>query len=558
MRVTDSTLRYSLHRAISNLLYVPLTPGVRAKAKAFIDVSTQRVGQVVGSVAILAIWRLGGGHRALAAATLVLGLTSVVMALRLTQPYLDVFRTTLKQAGTATRLTYPNLDVESLSSLMAAFNSEDERVVVAAMDLVAEQGEVQVIPAVMLFHPSRTVVLRNLEFFDRHQRAGSAWALERLRQQAEDPQIRAAALSAHARQHNDDAALRAGLDDADETVRMTALVGLVSGGWMNADAAARALSDAVANASPGGRASLAAAIRSRPSSLFERSLVQMADTPDVQVRTRVAEAMAQMPSERFLQSLLSMLSVSGLREPARQALISVEGPALDFLDACLHDERLPRTIRIQIPGSISRFDAPRAIPVLWRRLLAETDELIQFKILRGINRLVADAPQARPNAAAIASAIRHVSLVGLRYARWRTGLEHDASAPRRSDAGRVLIQLLADKQARATESIFRLLALDHPAEDFARIYRGLHGNRLERASSHELLESVVHPSARDVILALLDDSDAHARQARLDGSEVPAGLTYDETLAVIVHASTGLLHTVAAQHAAEAGPVSAP
>ena len=557
VRVTDSTLRYSLHRAIANLLYVPLTPGVRARVKAFIDVSTQRVGQVVGSVAILAIWRLGGGDRLLAAATLILGFVSVVMALRLAKPYLDVFRTTLKQAGTDTRLAYPNLDVESLSSLVAAFNSEDERVVVAAMDLVAEQDEVQVIPVVMLFHPSRAVVLHSLELFERHQRQGSAWALERLRKKAEDPEIRAAALSAHARQHNDDAALRAGLDDPDETVRMTALVGLVSGGWMNGDAAARALSDAVANASVPGKASLAAAMRRQPSALFESTLVQMAGAPDVQVRARVAEAMARMPSTQFLPSLLSMLSVGSLREPARQALVSLGEPALDFLDASLHDERLPRTIRIQIPRSISRFDAAKAVPVLWRRLLPETDELVQFKILRGINRLVADAPEARPNAAAIASALQHVSLVGLRYARWRMALEHGATVQDRSDAGRVLIQLLADKQARATESIFRLLALDNPAEDLERIYRGLHGNRLERASGHELLESVVHPPAREVILALLDDANAHARQPRLAASEAPLGLTYDETLAAIVQASTGLLHTVAVQHAAEASLVSA-
>jgi hypothetical protein len=283
----------------------------------------------------------------------------------------------------------------------------------------------------------------------------------------------------------------------------------------------------------------------------------MAGVPDVQVRAPVAEAMARMPSTQFLPSLLSMLTVGSLREPARQALVSLGEPALDFLDASLHDEGLPRTIRIQIPRSISRFDAAKAVPVLWRRLLPETDELVQFKILRGINHLVADAPEARPNAAAIASVLQHVSLVGLRCARWRMALEHGATTRDRSDAGRLLIQLLADKQARATESIFRLLALENPTEDLERIYRGLHGNRLERASGHELLESVVHPPAREVILALLDDADAHAPQARLAASEAPLGLTYDETLSAIVQASTGLLHTVAVRHAAEASLVSA-
>jgi hypothetical protein len=76
----------------------------------------------------------------------------------------------------------PSLDVESLSSLVAAFSSDDDRAVVAAMDLVAEQCQIHLIPVVMLFHPSRAVVLRALELFEQHRRSGFVWALDRLRQ----------------------------------------------------------------------------------------------------------------------------------------------------------------------------------------------------------------------------------------------------------------------------------------------------------------------------------------------------------------------------------------
>jgi hypothetical protein len=126
----------------------------------------------------------------------------------------------------------------------------------------------------------------------------------------------------------------------------------------------------------------------------------------------------------------------------------------------------------------------------------------------------------------------------------------------RPDTETILMQLLAEKQARATESIFRLLGMSHPAEDFERIYRGLHGNRLDRASGLELLESVVRPTARETVLALLDDSADPARLARIAGSEVHLGLTHDETLTAIIRASTGVLQAVAVQHAAAVGLVS--
>jgi HEAT repeat protein len=551
IRVSDNTLRYSLHRAVSNLLYVPLTPSIRARVKAFIDVLTQRFGQVIGSIAILLVVGLGGGYRIVAAEVLLLGVATIVLAMRLRQPYLDLFRATLAKTGTEARLTYPDLDVDSLGSLVAAFNSEDERQVVAALDLVAEQHEVQVVPVVMLFHPSPPVVLRTLELFEQHRREGFSWALDRLRRDADDPRIRAAALSAYADRQHDDEALRAGLTDTNELVRMAALVGLVSSGWMHDDRARRALADAVRGTSNAAKSALAGAIRRRPSPLFEQTLLDLADTPDPDVRARVADAMAQMPGPRFLPSLRTMLAESAVREAARRALTSTGPAALEFLAASLDDETLPRAIRLHLPRSISRFESSEAIASLWRRLLREPDDLVQRKILRGIGRLVAEHPQFCPEASAIADALQHFSQVGLRYAAWRAALERGAPRHGRPETRALLLQFLADKQARASELMFRLLGLSNPTENFERIYRGLHGSRLDRASGHELLENVVRGPAREVALALLDDSADLARLTHVAGIEAPRTMSYDETVDTIVRTANGVLRTIAAQHTEE-------
>jgi hypothetical protein len=121
----------------------------------------------------------------------------------------------------------------------------------------------------------------------------------------------------------------------------------------------------------------------------------------------------------------------------------------------------------------------------------------------------------------------------------------------------VLNQLLADKQDRAAESIFRLLALDKPHEDFERIYRSLHGNRFDRASGRELLDGLVAASTRDVVLVLLEDPPDPLHLARLDAPDLLAGLDYDETVAAIVRASTGALRLVAMRHAEDVGLVPA-
>jgi hypothetical protein len=130
-------------------------------------------------------------------------------------------------------------------------------------------------------------------------------------------------------------------------------------------------------------------------------------------------------------------------------------------------------------------------------------------------------------------------------------LEREAPAHDRSETGALLRQLLADKQARVSEFLSRLLGLNNPAENFERIYRGLHGSRVDRASGHELLEHVVRGPARDVVLALLDDATDLAWLARVAAIEGPRAQSYDDTIDAIARTSHGVLRTVAARHAAE-------
>src|SRR5262249_9307186 len=68
----------------------------------------------------------------------------------------------------------------------------------------------------------------------------------------------------------------------------------------------------------------------------------------------------------------------------------------------------------------------------------------------------------------------------------------------------------------------------------------------------ELLENVVHGSARADVLALIDVS-VDAAGERSEAHAVDPRQTYAATLAIIVRDATGVLRTVAARHASELG-----
>jgi hypothetical protein len=247
-----------------------------------------------------------------------------------------------------------------------------------------------------------------------------------------------------------------------------------------------------------------------------------------------------------------MLSEHVLRPSANLALSALGPAALQFLSASLETDSLPHAIRLHLPEAIRQFGAREALPVLWNQLKTEADELMRFKLLRAIGHLVAEEPGMRPDPDAIARAIHYVSIAGLKLAHWRLTLARGADSNTHSDVDTMLRDLLADRQERTVEAIFRLLALSNPAEDFARIYRGLHGSRADRASGRELVESVVHPAVRTVVLALLDASADPARafsQLRSHGAQVEA--THEEILTAIHADSTGALRHLAARRAVE-------
>ena len=54
LKGVDGTLRHSLHRTTTELLFVPLPDALRRRAKPFIDLVGQRGGQALASVVILA------------------------------------------------------------------------------------------------------------------------------------------------------------------------------------------------------------------------------------------------------------------------------------------------------------------------------------------------------------------------------------------------------------------------------------------------------------------------------------------------------------------------
>jgi hypothetical protein len=554
LKGADGALRPSLHRTTTELLFLPIPDGLRSRAKPLIDIIGQRGGQAVASVFILAELRLHRGEIALALAAALLGVVWIAWALELKPHYLELFRTALRQGSLRDRVDLPDLDLGSLETLIAALNSQDDAEVVGAMDLLAAEGRGRLVPALVLYHPSRPVVLRALDLFETSGRTDFLPVVDRLLEN-DDPEIRAGALRARTAARPDRDVLEKAMDDPSVLVRATAVVGLVAGGWAT-DETQTTVGRDLRSSGPEAHAALARAIRRQPAPAFEDILLLLGESPVAEVQSLTADAMAVVKSPRFLPVLLSMLGTRDARRAARAAYLEHGSEALRFLDEALGDWNLPHEIRRHLPRTISLFPAPEAAAVLLRHLLDEPAGMVRFRIIRGLGRIAADYPDVRLDAAVLKAATSRTLEACFRLVYWRAVLERGArEEPRRGTPGHgLLTSLLRDKEIQAGERLFRLLGLQYRGEDLRQIHRGLRNmNPKVRAGSRELLENLLRPPLRNAVLALVDDTPAEARLPMAADYYRPPTLDYDGLLATLLDEGSETVRCITAYHVGELG-----
>ncbi|MGB8223105.1 MAG: Npt1/Npt2 family nucleotide transporter [Polyangiales bacterium] len=165
LKAVDGSLRHTLYRSSVEVLYLPLDSSRRERAKGIIEVFGHRVGQAVASLLIIAAVGVGLTTPQLGAALLFLvtGWITAIMSTR--RQYVDLFRARLRHGVLGPQLELEELDLQSLDVLLTALNSDQDSEVLAAIDIFDRHGRADLIPVLVLYHPSAEVRNRALDAF---------------------------------------------------------------------------------------------------------------------------------------------------------------------------------------------------------------------------------------------------------------------------------------------------------------------------------------------------------------------------------------------------------
>ncbi|MEZ4649649.1 MAG: hypothetical protein R3E97_12870 [Candidatus Eisenbacteria bacterium] len=549
----DGTLRYSLHRTSSEMLFVPISSTRRVAVKGLLDVLGQRGGQALASLVILGVVAFPE-PLLLVAGLIVAGTIGWMWAARSILPhYLDLFRRSLMEGSHSSRLGYPQMDLASLESLLRSLSSADDGEVLAAVDLFAEKSRLDLVPGLILYHPSTAVVLRALDLFAEAGRQDILPLLDRLLSN-EVPEIRASALRARLWLEPDPSLTLEFERDPSPVVRAAAWVGQAT--FLDGDDALRSVEREAASGNEAVHLALARAIRFSPSQRFDQALIHLAKSPSLDARQAVAEAMREIRSPAYVPSLIAMLPERDLRLPARRTLVAIGSEALLQLRNALDNRWLDPKVRKHVPRSIHRFENQEAVDALLGALADESDPVVEHKILRALGTLSYTRPELEFDSRVLFA----VTLAKLRTAyrfldyEIQVRAESDRDPKTRTSAQELLVALLVQKHRTSVEHVFRLLGVAYRGlgEDFREMHRGIESDaKQKRAGARELLENVLDPPLREPLLLLLEDLGPREILSRARGFYTSRSTTYEALLRELLEIDETGIRCLVAYHAGE-------
>jgi ATP:ADP antiporter, AAA family len=533
LKLADGGFRHSVHRVAGEILFMPLEPSARDVAKPVIEAVGQRGGQAAAALLTLAI-------AAVTTRTCVLAILVVAMAalwlatMAMTRrAYVHQFRATLDANEIQREVRIATFDADGVAMLTASLSSPDETEALAALDLLARRGNK--VPALVLYHPSSSVVRRALSLLDGDLRVDIQRVLGQLTSHA-DPQIRAAALAASSRTGCHPDQLNAALHDPEPQVRAAAIVGLAT----CEDASASPRLAAMVSGTVDERIALAQAIGRAPHARFRAVLDRLVATSEPSVLREVLAVWARAPELADVQRLLKLVEHPYVRGDARRVFVAAGPRFFDELLAAIDDPRTPLGVRRHLPRTISRFGDRRAAAALVSRLVREPDGMTEFKILRALGRMRADAPMLAIDPQPVRVYIRRAIEDAARYAQLADELAHAADSAG-LEAGAVLLhELTLEKRDAAIERVFRAIGVLYPTSDLRSLHDAIQSRDDER-----------HTAAREILEDLLPASTYAPLFAAIEPQPVAEPRSYEEVLASLLEDPSDSLRCVAAHHVAE-------
>jgi ATP:ADP antiporter, AAA family len=544
LKMLDGGVRPSIHRVGTELLYIPVATAERRLIKPSIDVVGQRGGQAAASVVLLATgWvpataQLRVVTALLAAVALLWVLASRVLRSR----YLVRFQAQLR-SGRLEPSVPGQLDLASAEILVAALGSTRTVEVLTSLELLSRGERTELIPTSVLHHPEASVVLAALRVLAPLHRSDLETLLPLLLRHA-SAEVRSAAAEFWGLAGKPVEELVTLLDDSAPRVRASALVAL-SGDPAHGRRFRGMLVLAARRGGIEDRRALAWAIANAPRSDLLRVALWMVQSGDRQVQQellRASHAFSPLPA-RFISRTVALLADPALRPGARKALLHMGRPARDLVATLLLRDSTAFAVARELPAALAGFPPGEAAPALLARIAQPRGGLDRFRSLRALNQLRSALPGLSLDGRRLAEALDVELAAASKDRALRIAGERLSIAGDGNPAGRLLLELLQDKETHALERFFRTLDLLLPGRQLEQVFRGTRsGSPEQQETAREVLLELLPVRWRDRLLQLLEAPGSAPLDSRF---QLRPGVTAEGFVTILLRQRSELVRLLA-------------
>lgn len=544
-RVQDSSLRYTLDKTSREILFLPLPPDLKHKAKPFVDVAVDRLmGKGLASLLLLLVLKVFHFEwYQLSYLSLAMVGLWIAMAVAAKREYIAGFRRRLSRGDvTADEAALFVADLSAVEVLVRELASPDEQRVINAIDLLEQLDKRAFVTPLLLQHASPTVRARTLRMVgaappeadeDWHRAIESCLA-------DDHPEVRVAALAALAAVERPAAGddLRAHLTDPDPHIVALAAQALAkSNRSEDVDASEQALTRLIDDGQmPIARVAAARAAGDSVHPRLRRLLVPLLFDANEDV-AKAAIAGARRLTEQdviFLPILVSLLAHRRLKQAARVALASYGPDGLPALGHFLRDPGEAPWTRRHLPATIAQIPCQESVDLLVS-VLDDADGFVRYKALAALAELHREWPDLHIDPKPFEKHAFDEAARANRY--WRAYGELFGG---NTQPETLLTIALRQKVRRGVGRIYDLLELIYPWQEIAAVRWTLgHGDAPARTAAVEYLDNLLNMGGRRRLMPLIEDVE-------FDRQSVPRAGTVESTLAGLLEDEDPIIVAVAA------------
>lgn len=523
LKVGEGGFRHSIEQVTRELLFLPVRPEIRSKAKAYIDVFMTRFGRGAAALVLLSVSFKWLNPLQLGWVTLALTLVWLTVTLFTHKHYINSYRDSLQTAALSEPILFNVNDMASLELLFQGLGSSDPKRVLNSMDLLENNEKSHLIPALLLHHDSPQVRIRVLTVLAATQREEALPLIRRALSDA-DPEVRATVVRTLSSMQGENACelMHPHITNPDFRVRAAAIACLACyGDDAMVKEAGESLVEMSRDADPQVRAEAAKSLCEIPDPHFQMQLVQFLYDKDQNVVRQAIRAVKERaesgePNPMYVPTLISLMRERRLKHACRQALVASGEAVIPALVHFMNDTEEHVWVRRAIPKTIAQVGGLASATALIENLTTR-DSFLRHKVIEALGTLCGKKVNMNFAARKIREAIRGeaarymrrlIDLQALDFERFGRLEGPLVKWDYRGDRVPTLLhQLLAERLVSQLSNLLGLISLLYPSQDLRAAERNLVSVKPKRRSNAvEYLDSAISGDIHRHMMAVIGDA----------------------------------------------------